>query len=81
MANAAIDTHEIVRDLTATGMKTDQAEVLAKHFKSSMGDNLTRDDVREIVELAVAKLWIRMLTTQIALTVALAGIVVAANFN
>lgn len=46
MSNLAFDTHKFVKDLTKTGMASDQAEVLADHYARLLDDRLaTKDDI------------------------------------
>lgn len=49
MANIAFDTHKFVKDLTNTGMATNQAEVLADHYATLLNDRLaTKDDIEQL---------------------------------
>ena len=61
----AFDTHKFVKDLTKTGMKTEQAEVLANHYASLLDDRIaTKEDLkllRKDVEVMMHQLWIKML--------------------
>ncbi|MBL6782223.1 MAG: DUF1640 domain-containing protein [Alphaproteobacteria bacterium] len=67
----AFDTHKFVKDLTKTGMKTEQAEVLANHYASLLNDRLaTKEDIRALG----SSLWIKLLMTQMAS----AGFIIAA---
>ena len=46
MASLAFDTHAFVKDLTASGMPTEQAEVLARTYATLLTDRLaTKDDI------------------------------------
>ena len=46
MATLAFDTHAFVKDLTASGMPTEQAEVLARTYATLLTDRLaTKDDI------------------------------------
>lgn len=46
MASLAFDTHAFVKDLTASGMPTAQAEVLARTYATLLTDRLaTKDDI------------------------------------
>ena len=46
MSNLAFDTHKFVKNLTKTGMKADQAEVLAETYADLLNDRLaTKDDI------------------------------------
>jgi len=46
MGTLAFDTHKFVKDLTAVGMKTEQAEVLASSYAGLLTDRLaTKDDI------------------------------------
>ena len=46
MASLAFDTHAFVKDLTASGMPTEQAEVLARTYATLLTDRLaTKDDL------------------------------------
>ena len=40
MASLAFDTHAFVKDLTASGMPTEQAEVLARTYATLLTDRL-----------------------------------------
>ena len=46
MSNLAFDTHKFVKNLTQTGMKAEQAEVLAETYADLLNDRLaTKDDI------------------------------------
>ena len=46
MASLAFDTHAFVKDLTASGMPTEQAEVLARTYATLLTDRLaTKEDI------------------------------------
>jgi hypothetical protein len=46
MASLAFDTHAFVKDLTASGMPTEQEEVLARTYATLLTDRLaTKDDL------------------------------------
>ncbi len=46
MASLAFDTHAFVKDLTASGMPTEQAEVLARTYATLLTDRLaTKEDL------------------------------------
>lgn len=46
MASLAFDTYAFVKDLTASGMPTAQAEVLARTYATLLTDRLaTKDDI------------------------------------
>ena len=54
---AAFDTHKFVKDLTATGIKTEQAEVLADYYASLFNDHIaTKNDLK----IMARDLWIKM---------------------
>ena len=47
MTTLAFDTHKFVKELTAAGMKTEQAEVLASSYASLLTDRIaTKDDLK-----------------------------------
>ena len=47
MSSLAFDTHKFVKNLTKTGMKADQAEVLAETYADLLTDRLaTKDDLK-----------------------------------
>ena len=49
MSTLAFDTHKFVKDLTAAGMKTEQAEVLASSYAGLLTDRLaTKDDLKAL---------------------------------
>ena len=49
MATPAFDTHKFVKELTAAGMKTAQAEVLASSYASLLTDRIaTKDDLKAL---------------------------------
>ena len=49
MSNLAFDTHEFVKELTGTGMKAEQAEVLARTYANLLTDRLaTKDDLKAL---------------------------------
>ena len=49
MSTLAFDTHKFVKDLTAAGMKTEQAEVLASSYAGLVNDQLaTKDDLKAL---------------------------------
>ena len=49
MTTLAFDTYRFVKDLTAAGMKTEQAEVLASSYAGLVNDQLaTKDDLKTL---------------------------------
>ena len=49
MSMLAFDTHKFVKELTAAGMKTAQAEVLANSYATLLTDRIaTKDDLRAL---------------------------------
>jgi len=49
MSTLAFDTHKFVKELTAAGMKTAQAEVLANSYASLLTDRIaTKDDLKSL---------------------------------
>ena len=57
---AAFDTHQAVRRLTASGMEEAPAEAVVELVDGATTGVATRDDVNQIVELAVAQLTAEM---------------------
>ena len=53
MSNLAFDTHKFVKDLTKTGMASDQAEVLANHYARLLDDRLATKDDSALSETAL----------------------------
>ncbi len=57
MTNLAFDTHKFVKNLSAAGMKTEQAEVLADTYAELLTDRLaTKEDLRALKKELNAKI-------------------------
>ena len=90
MTNLALDTHRFVTDLKKAGMKTNQAEAVVSHISTALSDRLaTKDDVKDMatkayldqaLDLAIAKLWNKMLAALLAHAAIVVGAVIAAFF-
>ncbi|MGC6453845.1 MAG: DUF1640 domain-containing protein [Candidatus Puniceispirillaceae bacterium] len=92
MSTLAFDTHKFVKELTAAGMKTAQAEVLASSYASLLTDRIaTKDDLRALEERLDAKfeyglaalgdrLNARIAYAQVASVVALSAVIVLVAF-
>ena len=92
MTTLAFDTHKFVKELTAAGMKTAQAEVLASSYASLLTDRIaTKDDLRALEERLDAKfeyglaaledrLNARIAYAQVASVVALSAVIVLVAF-
>ena len=92
MSTLAFDTHKFVKELTAAGMKTAQAEVLANSYASLLTDRIaTKDDLRALEERLDAKfeyglaaledrLNARIAYAQVASVVALSAVIVLVAF-
>jgi len=56
MSTLAFDTHKFVKELTAAGMKTAQAEVLASSYASLLTDRIaTKDDLKSLEDRLSSK--------------------------
>ena len=92
MTTLAFDTHKFVKELTAAGMKTAQAEVLASSYASLLTDRIaTKDDLKALEERLDAKfeyglaaledrLNARIAYAQVAAVVALSAVIVLVAF-
>ena len=92
MTTLAFDTHKFVKELTAAGMKTAQAEVLASSYASLLTDRIaTKDDLKALEERLDAKfeyglaaledrLNARIAYAQVASVVALSAVIVLVAF-
>ena len=77
MSTLAFDTHKFVKELTAAGMKTAQAEVLANSYASLLTDRIaTKDDLRALED----RLNARIAYAQVASVVALSAVIVLVAF-
>ena len=77
MTTLAFDTHKFVKELTAAGMKTAQAEVLASNYASLLTDRIaTKDDLRALED----RLNARIAYAQLASVVALSEVIVLVAF-
>ena len=77
MTTLAFDTHKFVKELTAAGMKTEQAEVLASSYASLLTDRIaTKDDLKALEDLLNA----RIAYAQVAAVVALSAVIVLVAF-
>lgn len=52
MTTLAFDTHKFVKELTAAGMKTAQAEVLASSYASLLTDRIAYAQVASVAALS-----------------------------
>ena len=81
MTTFAFDTHKFVKELTAAGMKTAQAEVLASSYASLLTDRIaTKDDLKALetrMESAALedRLNARIAYAQVAAVVALSAVI------
>ena len=92
MSTLAFDTHKFVKELTAAGMTTAQAEVLASSYATLLTDRIaTKDDLRALEERRDAKfeyglaaledrLNARTAYAQVAAVVALSAVIVLVAF-
>ena len=92
MTTLAFDTHKFVKELTAAGMKTAQAEVLASSYASLLTDRIAnKDDLKALEERLDAKfeyglaaledrLNARIAYAQVASVVALSAVIVLVAF-
>ncbi|MGC6518786.1 MAG: DUF1640 domain-containing protein [Candidatus Puniceispirillaceae bacterium] len=77
MTTLAFDTHKFVKELTAAGMKTAQAEVLANSYATLLTDRIaTKDDLRALED----RLNARIAYAQVASVVALSAVIVLVAF-
>ena len=83
MTTFAFDTHKFVKELTAAGMKTEQAEVLASSYASLLTDRIaTKDDLKALetrmesrLEALEDRLNARIAYAQMAAVVALSAVI------
>ena len=88
MSTLAFDTHKFVKELTAAGMKTAQAEVLANSYATLLTDRIaTKDDLRALEDRMDARfealedrLNARIAYAQVASVVALSAVIVLVAF-
>ena len=72
MTTLAFDTHKFVKELTAAGMKTEQAEVLASSYATLLTDRIaTKDDLKALED----RLNARIAYAQVAAVVALSAVI------
>ena len=77
MTTLAFDTHKFVKELTAAGMKTAKAEVLASSYASLLTDRIaTKDDLKALED----RLNARIAYAQVAAVVALSAVIVLVAF-
>ena len=77
MSTLAVDTHQFVKELTATGMKTEQAEVLANSYATLLTDRIaTKDDLKALED----RLNARIAYAQLAAMLALSAVIVLVAF-
>ena len=83
MSTLAFDTHKFVKELTAAGMKTEQAEVLASSYASLLTHRIaTKDDLKALetrmesrLEALEDRLNARIAYAQVAAVVALSAVI------
>ena len=83
MTTLAFDRHKFVKELTAAGMKTEQAEVLASSYASLLTDRIaTKDDLKALetrmesrLEALEDRLNARIAYAQVAAVVALSAVI------
>ena len=88
MSTLAFDTHKFVKELTAAGMTTAQAEVLANSYATLLTDRIaTKDDLRALeermdvrFEALEGRLHARIAYAQVASVVALSAVIVLVAF-
>ena len=88
MSTLAFDTHKFVKELTAAGMKTEQAEVLASSYAGLLTDRIaTKDDLKELEDQMDARfealddrLNARIAYAQLAAVLALSAVIVLVAF-
>ena len=77
MTTLVFDTHKFVKELTATGIKTVQAEVLASSYASPLTDRIaTKDDLKALED----RLNARIAYAQLAAVLALSAVIVLVAF-
>ena len=77
MTTLAFDTHKFAKELTAAGMKTAQAEVLASSYACLLTDRIaTKDDLKALED----RLNARIAYAQVASVVALSAVIVLVAF-
>ena len=77
MSTLAFDTHKFVKELTAAGMKTEQAEVLASSYATLLTDRIaTKDDLKALED----RLNARIAYAQLAAVLALSAVIVLVAF-
>jgi len=77
MSTLAFDTHKFVKELTAAGMKTEQAEVLASSYATLLTDRFaTKDDLKTLED----RLNARIAYAQLAAMLALSAVIVLVAF-
>ena len=88
MTTLAFDTHKFVKELTAAGMKTEQAEVLASSYATLLTDRIaTKDDLKALedgmdarFEALKDRLNARIAYAQLAAVLALSAVIVLVAF-
>ena len=88
MSTLAFDTHKFVKELTAAGMKTEQAEVLASSYATLLTDRIdTKDDLKALEDRMDARfealddrLNARIAYAQLAAVLALSAVIVLVAF-
>ena len=88
MSTLAFDTHKFVKELTAAGMKTEQAEVLASSYATLLTDRIaTKDDLKALedgmdarFEALKDRLNARIAYAQLAAVLALSAVIVLVAF-
>ena len=88
MTTLAFDTHKFVKQLTAAGMKTEQAEVLASRYASLLTDRIaTKEDLKALEDridhrfaAPEDRLNARIAYAQVAAVVALSAVIVLVAF-
>ena len=77
MSTLAFDTHKVVKELTAAGMKTEQAEVLASSYAGLLTDRIAnKDDLKALED----RLNARIAYAQLAAVLALSAVIVLVAF-
>ena len=77
MSTLAFDTHKFVKELTAAGMKTEQAEVLASSYAGLLTDRIAnKDDLKALED----RLNARIAYAQLAAVLALSAVIVLVAF-
>ena len=88
MSTLAFDTHKFVKELTAAGMKTAQAELLASSYATLLTDRIaTKDDLEALedrmdvrLEALEDRLNARIAHAQVPSVVALSAVIVLVAF-